>query len=41
MKANENKQVINDSQENTDQNNNNNLDKNNNNNLRLIKGCNL
>ena len=38
MKANENKQVINDSQENTDQNNNNNLDKNNNNNnLRLIK----
>ena len=37
MKANENKQVINDSQENTDQNNSNNLDKNNNNNLRLIK----
>ena len=37
MKANENKQVINDSQENTDQNNNNNLDKTNNNNLRLIK----
>ena len=37
MKANENKQVINDSQENTDQNNSNKLDKNNNNNLRLIK----
>ena len=37
MKANENKQVINDSQENTDPNHNNNLDKNNNNNLRLIK----